>query len=62
MSFHFRILKLKEYCDMWVVSKKRIGKCIVMERLIHGNQLVTEHVSMDTKTEICKLVKTRPLL
>jgi hypothetical protein len=47
---------------MLVVSGKRVCKCIAKERLILGNQLVTEHVSMDAKIESFKLVKTRPLL
>jgi hypothetical protein len=46
---------------MWAVSRKRVGKCVATERLILGNQLVTEHVSMDTKTK-CKRVKAGPLL
>jgi hypothetical protein len=32
------------YCDIWAVSRKRIGKYVAAERLILGNQLVTEHV------------------
>jgi hypothetical protein len=47
---------------MWAVSRKRTGKYSAAERLILGNQLVTEHVFHDTKTEICKLVETRALL
>jgi hypothetical protein len=31
------------YCDMWAVSRERIGKYVATERLILGNQLVTEH-------------------
>jgi hypothetical protein len=32
-----------DYCDMWAVSRKRMGKHVATERLIPGNQLITEH-------------------
>jgi uncharacterized Fe-S radical SAM superfamily protein PflX len=30
------------YCDIWAVSRKRIGKYVATERLILGYQPVTE--------------------
>jgi hypothetical protein len=50
------------HCDMWAISRKRVGKCVATERLVLGNQLVTERVSMDTKTKSCKRVKAGALL
>jgi hypothetical protein len=32
-----------KYCDMWAVSRKRMGKHFATERLIPGNQLISEH-------------------
>jgi hypothetical protein len=40
-------LIIRIYCDMWTVSRKPMGKHVATERLIHGNQLITE-------TENCK--------
>jgi uncharacterized Fe-S radical SAM superfamily protein PflX len=31
------------YCDMWDVSRKRMGKHVAMEKFIPGNKLIREH-------------------
>jgi hypothetical protein len=33
----------RKYCDMWTVSRKRIGKHVATERLIPENQLISKH-------------------
>jgi hypothetical protein len=46
VTIRFRLLPLglpRKYCDLWAVSRKRIGKHVATERLILGNQVVTEH-------------------
>jgi hypothetical protein len=39
-----QIIIIRGYCELWAVSRKRIGKQVVAERLILGSQLVTQHV------------------
>jgi hypothetical protein len=43
-SYLGRIMKtdVHMYCDMWAVSRKRVGKNVAMETLTPGNQLITE--------------------
>jgi hypothetical protein len=33
----------KIYCDVWVISRKRMDKHVATESLIPGNQLITGH-------------------
>jgi hypothetical protein len=42
-SLVYKYEYILQYCDMWAVSRKRIGKYVATERLTLGNQLVTEH-------------------
>jgi hypothetical protein len=31
------------YCDMWAISRKRMGKYVVTDKFIPEYQLITEH-------------------